>query len=210
MAAVLLAADTRREYDDLWWSVYAPVLFGVLAVVLLAIVYAVWRAGRRAAPRRTRSATNVEIGGALVIGVLVALLFAGTYRTEQRVDRVTSPGALELDVTAFQWGWRFVYPGGVSVAGTDRKNPTLVVPQGRTVRVELDARDVVHAFWVPAIRYKKDAFPGSTNTFELVFAETGRFPGRCAEFCGLRHTDMGFEVLVLAPAEFDAWLEARA
>jgi len=69
--------------------------------------------------------------------------------------------------------------------------------------------DVVHAFWVPAVRFKADAWPDTTRTFDLVFPEGETLSGHCAQYCGLKHSDMVFTVDAMAPADFRAWV-ARA
>jgi cytochrome c oxidase subunit 2 len=65
--------------------------------------------------------------------------------------------------------------------------------------------DVIHAFWIPELEFKHDLIPGSTQVATLTFARTGLYQGECAEFCGLRHADMLFNVRVLTPGEFRAW-----
>ena len=85
----------------------------------------------------------------------------------------------------------------------------LHVPAGRRVRFRLTTRDVVHAFWVPAERFKRDAWPDRPQTFDLTFAPGGAWGGHCAQFCGLKHADMVFTVDAMRGAEFRAWA-ARA
>jgi cytochrome c oxidase subunit II len=85
----------------------------------------------------------------------------------------------------------------------------LHVPAETTVRFRMRTRDAVHAFWVPAVRYKADAWPGTTRTFDLVFPEGQAISGKCAQYCGLKHSDMVFTVDAMAPADFRAWM-ARA
>jgi cytochrome c oxidase subunit 2 len=118
---------------------------------------------------------------------------------------------LDVRVTAARWEWRFDYPReGIAQVGTGTQIPTLVVPVG-DVRFALTSLDVVHAFFVPYLRFKRDAFPGRTTRFTLRFAAPGDHPaeGECAEFCGLRHAYMQFNVRVLRPAAFRAWARAR-
>ncbi len=110
-------------------------------------------------------------------------------------------------MTAFQWGWRFTYPGGASEVGDQRHPPTLVVPTNETVRFILHSHDVIHAFWVPSLRFKRDAFPKRTTSFDLDF--DGSTTGRCAEFCGLAHSEMTFDVLGLSPPKFEDWLRTK-
>lgn len=199
--------DTRREFDDLFFSLYLPVTVAVVVVVTALVAWALLR--RRERPSPKRDAALAEGIYVLVLATIAAVLVGFTFHAESRVDAVAGRPALRVDVTAFQWGWRFAYPGGKTVVGTDRTLPVLVVPAGETVGFTLVSRDVIHAFWVPELRFKRDAFPGRPTRFDLVFRE-GSFPGSCAEFCGLRHADMRFGVRVLPRREFDAWLRDAA
>lgn len=108
--------------------------------------------------------------------------------------------ALEVYVTGKQWMWKFGYPQGVGSAGV------LVVPAGRPVRLLLTSRDVIHSFYVPAFRLKRDAVPGLYTDTWFLAPEPGRHPILCAEMCGTGHARMLGEVLVLAPEAWDAWL----
>jgi cytochrome c oxidase subunit 2 len=68
--------------------------------------------------------------------------------------------------------------------------------------------DVIHSFWIPALRYKHDAIPGSVQVTTLTFGR-GVFPGQCAEFCGLRHADMIFVAHAVSPVAFAAWAQSK-
>jgi cytochrome c oxidase subunit II len=184
---------------------------GVAAIVFGAVGYAIVRYRRK--PGREPSRRNDWLRGELAyVGVLVlavAGLVTATFTTEDKVDAVSGDPALRVDVTAFQWGWTWTYPGGVTVTGTSDSPPTFAVPTGRTVRFTLTSRDVIHAFWIPEQRFKRDAFPNRSTSFDLDFDHTGMNDGVCAEFCGLRHSEMAFNVLALSPADFQAWLADR-
>jgi cytochrome c oxidase subunit 2 len=69
--------------------------------------------------------------------------------------------------------------------------------------------DVIHSFYVPDLLFKRDAIPGRTNVFQFVPDRLGTFHAQCAEFCGLDHTRMTFDVRVVSVPRFDAWLAAR-
>lgn len=84
----------------------------------------------------------------------------------------------------------------------------LVVPAGAAVRFRLISTDVIHSFWVPALRYKHDLIPGSTQIATLTFP-AGAFAGQCAEFCGLRHADMVLTVHAVNAAAFTAWAQSK-
>ena len=109
-------------------------------------------------------------------------------------------------MTGAKWEWTFRYRdyGITQRSGTVGRQP-LVVPTGEAVRFNLTTVDVIHAFWVPEVRFKRDLIPGATQSVTLVFPDAGTFQGQCAEFCGLRHADMLFTVRAVAPATFAAW-----
>jgi cytochrome c oxidase subunit 2 len=201
--------DTREEFDDLW-GLYLPIGVAVAAIVFGLVLFTVVRYRRRGdeLPGGREGPPIVEGLYALVLAGVVVFLLAATFRTEDKVTELASDPGTEVHVTAFQWGWRFTYPGeGVTVVGDDTRAPTLVVPTDTTVRFILRARDVIHSFWIPELRFKRDAFPKRETSFDLSFEEEGRLEsGRCAEFCGLAHGEMTFEVVAMSSARFRDWL----
>ena len=201
----------RSQYAHLS-EPYLAIAIVVAAVIVVLVVFVAlrFREGRPGAPSRRAHASVLEGVYVAVLAGVAAVLLVMTFRAEGRVDAISRTPALRVDVTAARWNWRFDYPRyGVTVPGTDTRPSTLVVPAGALVRFRVKSLDVVHAFWLPAERFKKDANPSRWNTFELVFHGPGRFEGACSEFCGLRHADMRFNVEVLAPAAFQTWLRQK-
>ena len=202
--------SSRQDFDGLfslylWTGIGVAVL--IFAVVAFALVRYRARDGRR--PSTRSEANALEIGAAVLITAVVALLVFRTFSTEASEDDTTA-APIRIDVTAFQWGWRFTYPGqGVSVVGDDREQPTFAVPGARTVSFALRSRDVIHSFWIPGERFKRSAIPGRVNRFDLRFETPGHEEGLCAEFCGLRHSGMRFAVWVLDDASYERWLAAQ-
>ncbi len=113
-----------------------------------------------------------------------------------------------MRVTAAKWRWRFDYPEwGITQTADDPAPARLVVPAGVPVEFEQTSLDIVHAFWIPELRFKKDAFPERNHRFVLEFGEPGILDGgKCAEFCGLRHSYMTFTVSVMERDAFRAWV----
>ena len=205
------ASDTRAEFTSLF-SLYEWVMIATTAVVFGAVLFAAVhyrrRPGRR--PSARSEANVVELVYALILVGVVALLVTRTFTTENRVDAVASGVRQRVEVTAFKWGWRFTYPGsGVTVVGDNRRNPTLHLPVGEPVVFTERSQDVVHSFWVPALRFKRDAWPDDTVEFELTVDRPGVYAGRCAEFCGLHHSDMNFVVVAETRDRFERWLGAQ-
>ena len=77
-----------------------------------------------------------------------------------------------------------------------------MLPAGETVRLTLVSDDVDHSFFVPNFLFKRDLIPKIDNTVELYIDKTGTFPGHCAEFCGLHHADMNFQIQAVPKASF--------
>lgn len=204
-------ASTRNDFASLW-SLYLWIGIGVAVLVLGAVAFALIRyrarPGQAASRRAERNA--VEIGAAVLIAAIVGLLVFRTFHTEAKEDDTVSADTVHIEVEAFQWGWKFTYPGqGVTVIGNSDREPNFAVPAGRTVSFALTSSDVIHAFWIPGQRFKKDAIPGRVNRFDMEFGGRGREQGLCSEFCGLRHSNMRFGVWVLSDPSYERWLAAH-
>ncbi len=79
------------------------------------------------------------------------------------------------------------------------------VPVGGTVTIDLESVDVIHSFWVPQLAGKTDVIPGKVNHTWFQAGQPGTFHGQCAEFCGIEHANMRFEVVAESPEAFQAW-----
>jgi cytochrome c oxidase subunit II len=200
--------STRHEYDHLF-SIYVPIAISVFALILIAVVVAVVIFRRRPRERAARWSENNLVEGtyAVLLACVAAFLLYLTFTAEHKVDTVANRErpAVVVNITGSKWVWTFGYPAfGFNVrSGAVGRRP-FVVPAGEAVRINLTSSDVIHSFWVPAVRYKRDAIPGSTQVTTLTFSR-GEHPGQCAEFCGLRHSGMVFTVHAVIPAQFLAW-----
>jgi cytochrome c oxidase subunit 2 len=207
--ALAALVDTRREYQHLF-SIYVPIAVGVFAVIVLAIALCVLRYRRRQPQDAARwhEHNRLEGGYALMLAAVVAFLLYLTFTAEHRVDTVSAHErpSVTVDVTGAKWEWTFRYPAyGITRRSGTVGRQLLVVPTGEAVRFNLATTDVIHAFWVPEVRYKRDLIPGATESVTLMFPDAGSFQGQCAEFCGLRHADMLFTVRAVTPAAFARW-----
>jgi cytochrome c oxidase subunit 2 len=188
----------------------ASVVFGLVVIALASALVASWRRRRRDQPASSRAEANrVEFGYVAVLAVIVAFLVVTGFAANARDFPDPPKPAATVSVTGYQWCWRFAYPGTQrTVTGQceDGRPPVLVVPAGKPVRFEVTSADVIHAFWLPAQRFKINAYPGQVNTFTITFPKTGRWLGRCAEICGLYHFDMDYYVQAVPSAAFTAFL----
>ena len=110
---------------------------------------------------------------------------------------------LPVDVTAMQFAFLFHYPDGDIMSGE------LHVQAGRPVTLRMEAKDVIHAFWVPEFRLKQDVIPGQPTVLDFTPTRPGRYPIVCAELCGPYHGGMRSTVVVDSADDFNAWLQAN-
>ena len=112
-----------------------------------------------------------------------------------------NPADVEVDVMGLQFAWIFTYPETGVVAYK------LHIPAGKEVQLNIEAQDVLHAFWVPQFRLKQDAIPGRTSELRFTANLPGTYPVVCAELCGSYHGGMQTEVIIQTPEEYDEWME---
>lgn len=207
------ATRESARVTDLYgvFSIVAAVVFVVVAgLIAFSIVRFRGRPGDDADPSQFHTNVGLEITWFAIPQVIVVVLFV---MSAVVLDDVEDPadaggrGPVQVQVAAFQWGWRFEYSdGGVTIDGLPDDPAEIAVPVGRTTRFVLRSEDVIHSFWVPRWFVKRDANPGSTNEIEVTPTQAGTFRGHCAEFCGLLHDRMIFSVTAMPPAEFEDWL----
>jgi cytochrome c oxidase subunit 2 len=108
--------------------------------------------------------------------------------------------AYQVNVHAQKWSWEFEYPNGYVDA-------ELHIPIDVPVMLTMTSQDVIHSFYVPAFRIKKDVVPGRYNKTWFRPTLAGEFTVFCAEYCGQQHSDMVTRCIVHEPGEFEKWLE---
>ena len=199
--------DTAGLFAGLF-SIYAVVAGVVFVVFTTAIIGVALRYRAAPLPRRGRaSAPRWEGAYVAVLVLIAAALYGLTVRAESSEDALAGAPRLTVHATASQWQWRFRYPGGFVSQGPGAR---LVIPTGGVVQIDLRSADVLHSLWVPALRFKRYAYPGYTNRFDFFVPKPLRAWGRCAQFCGVGHDTMRFRVIALPPDRFRAWLRSRS
>lgn len=200
--------QATRTYHLWQGSAIAALVVG--GIVWGLILWSVFRYRKKsdAIPKQTSYAPILEIIYTGVPILIVIGLFYFTLGVESKVDYVKPHPAVSLTVTAYQWGWRFVYGGkNVVVNTTSYAHPPVAeLPVGQTVGVKLVSLDVIHSFYVPAFLFKRQAIPGIINEFDFRIKNAGLYPGQCAEICGLRHSEMRFVIKAVSPSTFNHWL----
>ena len=111
--------------------------------------------------------------------------------------------ALQIFIVGKQWMWKAQHPGG------QREINALHVPAGQDVRLVMASQDVIHSFFIPALRIKQDVVPGRYETMWFRADKVGRYHLFCAEYCGTDHAHMGGWITVMNPREYADWLQAQ-
>ncbi len=203
------ASRQGGEVLDLWRVLFlAAVALGVVVIALIG--WALVRYRRRAGGQAAGFSENVplELFYTAVPLVIVAVLFGVTVAVQRDVTSHAPQPDVRVEVTGFQWGWRFRYlTEGVVIVGTSQEIPRMVLPVNAVTRLTLLSPDVIHSFFVPEFLVKRDVIPGVDNRMDVTPTRTGRFGGVCAEFCGLDHARMNFVVEVVELVQFRAWIQ---
>ncbi len=249
----------------------------IAALVVGAIVFGLifWssafhrkRAGDDELPRQFGYNMPLELVLTVTPFLIISVLFYFTVVVQNKLLEIKPDREVVVDVTAFQWGWKFGYQevkfkdgtfnytgadpirkqamaakkqgvnlrgeelvepihgvntedrsylnfDKVETVGTSNEIPILVLPTGKRIEFQLASADVVHDFWVPEFLFKRDVLPHpqanhSVNVLQVSeITRTGAFVGRCAELCGTYHSMMNFEVRVVSPNDFKAYLQQR-
>jgi cytochrome c oxidase subunit II len=203
--------DFARAFGAETWIAGAVFLL-VVATMISAFVHSRLRRRRGHPSSQKAKADKLELSYLGVLAIVAAFLATFSLTLNNRETADPPKAAMTVKVLAFQWCWRFSYVGQpVSVTGRCEGGtlPTLVLPAGRPVRIEVTSADVIHGFWIPYLRWKIYAYPGHVNSFTVTLGQDGRWIGRCSELCGVYHYEMDFYVQVVPPARFDRWLRSR-
>jgi cytochrome c oxidase subunit 2 len=177
------------------------VTFTILIAALIVYFSIKYRRGNQ---RVDRTAGHGHAYGMEIAWMVVPLLISTAFFVwgASLFFSVNRPpaGALEVRVVGKQWMWKFQHPDG------RREINTLHVPRGQPVKLTMISEDVIHSMFVPAFRIKRDVLPGSYGTCWFEATRTGDFHLFCAEYCGTNHSRMIGRVVVMEPADYQAWL----
>lgn len=176
----------------------------VIATALAGLMIVAGRSREGALTHRQGMRLVLWAGGVVPTVVLLTLLVS-TLPAMRPIAVAADDLRIKVKGEQFWWRVRYQPSGAIPVDGANEVR----VPVGRNVELLLEAGDVLHSFWVPGLAGKMDMVPGRTNKLVVHATRAGRFRGQCAEFCGLSHALMAFDVIAMEPAAFDAWLAGQ-
>jgi cytochrome c oxidase subunit 2 len=216
LTAAICAVMVPINWDGQQGSTAAPKIDNLLTVmiilssfvfslVLVMLFYALWKfkakPGDESDGEPIHGNTRLEVAWTLIPTVIV--LFAGGYSWSVLNDiEEKTDNPLTVAVFSQQYAWSFAYPG----KGYAWNEGELHVPVGRQVQFKMHAQDVIHSFWVPEWRIKKDNVPGITTTAIVTPDKVGTYQLICTELCGFGHASMRAKVVVEPATKFREWV----
>ncbi len=195
------ASTNARPLDELWWAMVGLCALVAIGVFVVMFVFCIrYRKGRPADRHLAKETLPVELTWTAV----PFLIFMGVFvwsLTLYAHSRTPPSNAETIYVVAKQWMWKVQHRGG------QREINTLHVPMGVPIRLMMTSQDVIHSFFVPAFRVKQDVLPDRYTQLWFTATEAGDYPLYCTQYCGLDHSKMGGQVIVMAPRAYARWLD---
>lgn len=197
-------------------SWFMTILF--LVVTLVMWVLLAWAARRRRGSLAEHAPVDIgggqkwiAIGGLAIPLVILTVIFVFGLRLLAEFP-IHGPHqhAMKPDILVIghQWWWEVHYLSGSPDQEVTTANE-IHVPVNRPINIRLEAYDVMHSFWIPALHGKVDLIPGHTNFVRIQASEAGSYAGQCAEYCGAEHARMRLLVVAQQPDEYAAWLDGQ-
>lgn len=175
-----------------------------LAIIFLPMIYFLfkYRRGHKADRTPLRIKTwKIEVVWTTIPFLMMMGLFGWAATLYYDIERFPENG-LDITVVGKQWMWKIQHAEG------NREINELHVPLGQTVKLTMTSEDVIHSFYLPAFRVKQDVVPGRYSTEWIHPERAGTYHIFCAEYCGTEHSLMGGDIVVMNPANYQAWLES--
>jgi cytochrome c oxidase subunit 2 len=195
------ASAMASHVDALYFYLLAVSTFFSVLIAVLVIYFAV-RYRRRSDgefPRGYAGSLKLELAWTIIPFVITMTFFSWGARIYFRMNRPPND-AMQIFVVGKQWMWKVQHPDGV------REINELHVPVGRSVKLTMTSEDVIHSFFIPAFRMKRDVVPGRYQTVWFQATKPGDYHLFCSQYCGTKHSAMIGTVHVMSPNDYQAWL----
>lgn len=208
-------ASSFAPQVDFLFTVILWICIVFFVPIVIAMGYFMWvyreRPGYRGSPEALHN-TAIEITWTVVPTIVVVWVFwegAMGYLDMARIPK----GTVDVNVTAKKWQWAFKYENGgehevIPVENASVKElPLLVLPVDRDIKMIMRSDDVLHSFYIPAFRAKRDVVPGRYNYMWFHTTKEGLYDLFCTEYCGDNHSQMNAKVRVVSQEEYKKALE---
>jgi cytochrome c oxidase subunit II len=202
-------ASTAADDIDRLLDVMIVLSSFVFSIVIVMLTYSLWKwrvkPGDEGDGAPIHGNTRLEIAWTLIPTVIVLLAAGLSWKTLDNIE-AHDPNRMVVNVNSQQYEWSFEYPNPADPTADGPVTRELHVPIDRQIEFKMHALDVIHSFWVPEWRIKKDNVPGITTRAYVTPDKLGTYTLVCTELCGYGHATMRATVVVQTQADFDAWL----
>jgi cytochrome c oxidase subunit 2 len=195
------ASSIAEGVDKLYLALTGITLF--FSVLIFSIIFYFMVKYRRRSDDEIAAETHtsmvLELGWTIIPSLICVVLFVWSSTLYVRNSRPPA-ASTEIFVIGKQWMWHLQHSEG------PREINELHVPVGVPVKLTMTSQDVIHDFYIPAFRVKKDVLPGRYSSIWFQATETGTYHLFCAQYCGTNHSEMIGWVYVMTPTDYAAWL----
>jgi cytochrome c oxidase subunit 2 len=189
-----------QKIVGVWWLMFA--MAAAVYVIVAGFVIAGILRGRRTqsgSEGRIKDSVFIWWGGIIIPVVILAILAVATVDATAQL-RKPAHNPLQIVMIGKRWWWDVSYPTlGIRTANQFH------VPVGQPLEIKLPSDNVIHDFWIPQLAGKQDNIPGQDNVIRFTVNKVGIYRGECAQFCGVEHARMDFELIADAPDVFGRW-----
>ncbi|MCJ0930087.1 cytochrome c oxidase subunit II [Virgibacillus halodenitrificans] len=202
-------SSTGKEQAYLIWFSLAIMAIVLLVVFILFTRFVIrYRYTEKKAefiPKDVKGNLKYELTWTIVPFLLIAVLAVPTLKItfdqSPKTEAEANANDIHINVTAEQFRWTFEHENSKTVQNE------LIIPENKDIVFHLISKDVIHSFWIPELAGKVDVIPNKELTYVIKNAEIGEYDGKCAEFCGIQHANMTFDVKVVSLDEYNQYLK---
>lgn len=189
-------------YFIFWGSIL--IFVGITLVTLYFLIAYKRKRNDQLATQQLTHSTALELSWSIPPTILVLIIFAWGFKDFLKMS-VAPLNTQEIHVKGKKWFWEFEYPGGNKAIGE------LVVPINTPIALIMSSEDVIHSFFLPNFRVKRDVLPNRYTKIWFEADKVGNYQIFCTEYCGDSHSGMLAVLRVLSPTDYANWLaEANA
>jgi len=210
----------------------------LMAIIIFVAVFVMWMMGRtlylfdsslNKIPSKTVHGTTIELVWTIVPSLILVVIAVPSFSLLYSMDEVIDP-AITLKVVGHQWYWSYEYSdyntseedtinfdsymiaeddlelGQLRLLEVDNR---VVLPINTHIRVLITSTDVIHAWAIPSLGIKCDAYPGRLNQVNTFIKREGVFHGQCSELCGVNHGFMPIVVEAVSLTDYVSWVSSK-
>lgn len=195
------ASTIAEGIDHLYYFLTAVDLFFTAVIFLIIFYFAIRyrRLREDEQPPQIETFLPLELAWTIIPAILCAIMFI--WSSSLYIQNSRPPeAATEIFVIGKQWMWQLQHPEG------RREINELHIPVGKPIKLTMTSEDVIHDFFIPAFRVKKDVVPGMYSFIWFEPTQTGKFHLFCAQYCGTNHAQMTGWIYVMKPTDYEQWL----